>query len=490
MNKTHEVRSEIYSNRQVEAKAGNLAEASSIRWALVGLSLSTLLPSLSTSIASVSLPTLAQTFSVSVQEVQWVVLAYLLATTAFVLSVGRLGDLTGRRKLLLVGLVVFTVASFLCGVATALWLLIAARALQGVGAAVILALSMALVGEAVPKEKTGSAMGLLGTMSAVGTALGPTLGGLLIAGLGWRAIFLINVPLGILTLFLAYRYLPVDRREQATARARFDIAGTLLLALALGAYALAMTLGRGQFNTFNVVLLVGALCGVGLFGLVEAKTTAPLIRLEVFRNPALSAGFATSTLVATVLMATLVVGPFYLAYGLKLDPAWVGLVMSVGPIVVALTSIPAGRVVDRIGAQRMSVIGLTGIVAGACSLALLPATVGIPGYIVPIAILTFGYALFQTANSTAIMKDVSADKRGAISGMLNLSRNLGLITGSSVMGAVFAFALGARDITQAQPAAVASGMHSTFAVAAFLIVLALVIVGLSRILSRQAISQS
>jgi MFS family permease len=182
-----------------EAAAGSAEQAPSVPWALASLSLSMLLSSLGTSIANVALPTLAQAFNASFQEVQWIVLAYLLAITTLIVSVGRLGDITGRRRLLLAGIFLFTVASVLCGVAPKLWLLIAARAAQGFGAAIMMALTMALVSETVPKAKTGSAMGLLGTMSAIGTALGPSLGGVLIAGLSWRAIFLVNVPLGILT---------------------------------------------------------------------------------------------------------------------------------------------------------------------------------------------------------------------------------------------------------------------------------------------------
>ena len=227
-----------------------------------------LLSSLGTSIANVGLPTLAQAFNASFQEVQWIVLAYLLAITTLIVSVGRLGDITGRRRLLLAGIFLFTVASVLCGVAPTLWLLIAARAAQGLGAAIMMALTMAFVGETVPKAKTGSAMGLLGTMSAIGTALGPSLGGVLIAGLGWRAIFLVTVPLGMLTFLLAHRYLPVDRRGPKTDRAGFDTVGTLLLALTLAAYALAMTIGRGGFGPLNMALLLAAVFG-GYPGFVQ-----------------------------------------------------------------------------------------------------------------------------------------------------------------------------------------------------------------------------
>jgi MFS family permease len=142
-----------------------------VGWALASLSLSMLIPSLDTSIANAGLPTLAQAFAASFQSVQWIVLAYLLAITTLIVSVGRIGDIMGRRRLLLVGIGLFTVASFLCGVAPMLWLLIAARAVQGLRAAIMMALTVALVGETVPKEKIGSAMGLLGTMSAIGTTL-------------------------------------------------------------------------------------------------------------------------------------------------------------------------------------------------------------------------------------------------------------------------------------------------------------------------------
>src|SRR3954447_5874850 len=225
---------------QDEAVAGSAERTPSVRWALASLSLSMLLSSLGTSIANVGLPTLAQAFNASFQEVQWIVLAYLLAITTLIVSVGRLGDITGRRRLLLAGLVLFTAASVLCGMAPTLWLLIAARAAQGLGAAIMMALTMAFVGQTVPKAKTGSAMGLLGTMSAIGTALGPSLGGVLIAGLGWRPIFLINVPLGMLTFLLAYRSLPADRQVPKTGpktdRPGFDNIGTLLLTLTLAAY--------------------------------------------------------------------------------------------------------------------------------------------------------------------------------------------------------------------------------------------------------------
>jgi EmrB/QacA subfamily drug resistance transporter len=452
----------------------------SVRWPLASLSLPMLLASLGASIANVGLPTLAEAFGASFQEVQWIVLAYLLAVTTLIVGVGRLGDLTGRRRLLLAGIFVFTLASLLCGLAPNLRLLIAARAMQGLGAAVMMVLSMAFVSETVARDRIGRAMGLLGTASAVGTALGPSLGGVLIAWLGWRAIFLVIVAPAVLTLLLVQRHLPADDRRTGAARPRFDVAGTLLLALTLAAYALAMTWGRGHFGGLNIALLAAAALGVALFVAAEARAASPLIRLAMFRDTALRASLATSLLVTTVIMTTQVVAPFYLSRALGLDTALVGAVIAVGPIVAAAAGVPAGHIVDRLGTQRMVIIGLTSLALGTGVFSLLPTAFGVPGYIATLVVITAGYALFQAANNTAVMADIGPDQRGVASGMLNLSRNLGFITGASVMGAVFALASRTTDITSAPPEAVATGMRITFAVAAALIVAAIAIAAASR----------
>ncbi len=457
------------------------ATGGTMRWGLAGLALATLLSSLGTSIANVGLPALALAFEVPFREVQWVVLAYLLSITTLIVGVGRLGDLVGRRRLLLAGIALFTVASSVAGAASGLWMLVAARAVQGLGAAVMMALATAFVGDTVPKARIGRAMGLMGTMSALGTALGPSLGGVLIAAFGWPAIFLATVPPGVAAFLLVRRHLPADRVETGGGQGRFDIAGTLILALTLAAYALAMTGGRGWLDS---VLLLAAAGGVGLFlaveRAVEARTASPLLRTAMLRDRALCGRLLISMLVATVLMATLVVGPFHLARALGLGAAAVGIVMSAGPLVAALTGVPAGRLVDRFGAERMTILGLSAVAAGCVLLALLPATLGVAGYGVPIAVVTAGYALFQTANNTAVMADVEKDRRGVVSGLLNLSRNLGLVTGASAMGAVFTLGVGA-EVAVAAPYAVAAGTRTTFAVAGGLIAVAFAIaIGVAR----------
>lgn len=442
---------------------------------LAALSLSMLLASLGTSIANIALPDLATAFSAPFREVQWIVLAYLVAITALVVGAGRLGDLYGRRPTLVAGLALFTLSSTLAGLAPSLGWLVAARALQGAGAAVMMALTLAFVAETVPASRTGRAMGLLGTMSAIGTALGPSLGGLSIAAVGWRAVFLVVVPLGLIAVALALRFLPAPAAAAADRRPRFDLLGTALLALTLAAYALAMTLGHDLLRPANLALFAAALVGLGLFVLRQTTAAAPLVRLDALRDGDFAAALAANALVAAVILATLVVGPFYLGRVLGLGTAAAGLVLSVGPVVSALTGVVAGRAVDRFGAPPMVVAGLAAMATGAAAFTLLPAAFGVAGYVGALLVLTPGYQLFQAANNTAVMADVEADRRGVISGLLTLSRNLGLVTGAVVMGAVFGFGSGTTDPAAAGAAAVAAGFVLTFAVAAGMILAAILL---------------
>jgi EmrB/QacA subfamily drug resistance transporter len=455
----------------LSAKQAGIASDHGMRWTLAGLSLSMLLSSLGTSIANVALPTFAEAFSASFQQVQWVVLSYLLTITGLVVGAGRLGDMIGRRRLLLIGLFLFVVGSLLCAASPGIGVLIAARAVQGAGAAAMMTLTLSFVSESVPPGRIGSVMGLLGTMSAVGTALGPSLGGFLLATIGWRWIFLVTAILGGAALAMNARYLPASTPKERTGG--FNLIGMLLLSVTLTAYALAVTTGKGSFGGQNLAYLLAAVAGAALFVRIERRSTSPLIQLSAVGDPALTGSLATNALITTVLMATLVVGPFFLAQSLALKPAEIGLVMSAGPLVAAVAGVPAGRLADRLGIYPMTLTGLVTVAAGALAMALLPVATGAAGYVVAMAIMTAGYALFQAANNSAVMAGIPADGRGLVSGLLSLSRNLGLITGASLMGAIFALASGMGEGGAAPAGAVAAGLHMTFAVATLLALTAL-----------------
>lgn len=344
------------------------------------LSLSTFLAALGAGIANVGLPAFAAHFAAPYARIQWIVLAYLAAGTAMAVVAGRLGDRHGRRRVLLAGIALFCAASAACALAPSLPLLVAARALQGAGASTMLVLALPFA------AGSGRAVGLLGTMSAAGTTLGPAVGGLLLAAFGWPALFAAVVPPGVLAFVLAWRSLPHEASRAAVA----------------------------------------------------AKGATPWA--ELLANGAMSA----------LVMATMVIGPFHLARTLGLGSAAVGLAMACGPLAAALAGVPAGRAVDRHGASRVGRIGLICAAAGCALLALLPAT--ITGYVLPLMLLTTGYALFQAANNSAVMATCDSARRGAVSGLLALSRNLGLAAGASVMGMLYA----------------ASGMRITFMAALLL----------------------
>lgn len=440
--------------------------------ALAALAIAMLLAAFGTSSANVALPALADAFSTPVRTIQWVVLAYLLASTVAIVLAGRLGDVMGLRRVLLGGIGVFTGASILAGFAPALWVLIAARALQGAGGAVLMTLPIAIVRDTVDDRRTGSAMGLMGTTSAVGTALGPSLGGVLIAGGGWRAIFLGMAGLGLLSAILTMRSLP-SVRSARTASTGLDGVGTTILGLTLTAYALAVTIGGSFRSSAALTLLAVTLIGICLVAIVESRVPNPLIPLATFADSRRSAGLAMNAVVATVMMTTLVVGPFFLEQALGLRQAAVGLVMSVGPLISIVTGMPSGRLVDRFGAPPLRAAGLAAMTLGTVGLVTLPPFAGLVGYMVAIAVLTPGYQLFQAANTTDVMLDVPPDQRGVISGLLSLFRNLGLITGASVMGTIFVAASGITDGATGSSNAVLAGLRATFLVATLLLTIAL-----------------
>lgn len=432
-----------------------------MRCLTAGLSLAALLPSMGTSAANVVLPVLRQEFEVSLQEVQWVVTAYLVSITALIAGAGPLGDLTGRRRLLLAGTSMFVGASVLAGLAPSLPLLILARTLQGAGAALMTAMSVALMGDAASSEKRGRAMGLLGAMSAAGTAAGPLLGGVLLSAFGWRAVFFINLPLGLFAWLLILWGIPKEQGFKAGSRKALDHHGMLLLIVTPLLYALSMSLGKGRPGLINMLLLLGSGALAAAFVKRDRVSSSPWIPSVVLRSRERQAGLLLSLLVATVLMTTLVVGPFYLSHALLLSPVMVGGVLSAGPLVVMLMGVPAGRLVDRHGTHIMSLAGLLLIGAGTLALALLPMSSGIPGHVIPLVVLTAGYAIFQTANTTSLMAAAVDSERGLMSGLLNLSRNLGLITGGSVMSGLFAVLSGGLD----SPEAVAQGMRQAYVLA-------------------------
>ncbi len=431
------------------------------RLLLVALILSVLSASVGTSAANVALPVIASEFGGSFADAQWVALAYLIAMTATSGAAGFLGDRMGRPRALIIGVTVFTVASVAAALAPSLTLLVVSRAFQGAGAAVMMALPLAIGRDIAPEGRTGSVMGLLGTIGAVGTASGPALGGLLVSWAGWPPIFWLMAGLGAVTALLTAKFAVA---APSPTPSRFDLPGVVLLTSGVATYAFALTLDTSLWTTG--VLLVGATAILSAFFAVERRSANPMLPPSMLRTSALGIGSLLNLIVGTVMMSTLVVGPFFLSGALGLSTGQIGLVMAAGPVASACTGFIAGRIVDTLGSARMTSVGLAAMVTGAGALALLPGWLGLPGYMVGTVLLAPGYQLFLAANNTAVLGSIDPSRRGIASGTLNLARNIGMVTGASAMGLLYSTAAGSNDITTASREALETGLLVTYLVAA------------------------
>ncbi|MBO9730921.1 MAG: MFS transporter [Chitinophaga sp.] len=420
----------------------------SVKAAVAGLSLILFMVNLDTSIVIVGLPVLMKHLHASFAAAQWVVLSYMLLLTALIAGAGRLGDMFGKKKLYLLGILVFTIASWGCGMAAGINALIIFRAMQGIGAAFCLSLSFAIAGDLVPKNQLGKTMGWLTMMVPLGIASGPTCGGILVATMGWQAMFLVNIPLGVLAYTLVRKYVPATPR--ATVQPA-DWTGMLILAGVLVCYCMGMTMmeDNGFLSRPVWLLLVGCIGGAVVFVRYERKVRYPFLDMQLFRQPLLSASLLAAWLVYTVIMATVVLLPFYLTNAGHYTPLQTGLLMSFGPLVTAVLSVFAGKAADKFHARKVMLVGVLIMVAGCVAMSSITVEQGIFGFLWRIGLIQVGLTFFQTPNNTAVMELAAPEQRGLMSGLLSLSRTTGHITGTAVLGAIFAMLMQQGTVTHA-----------------------------------------
>jgi EmrB/QacA subfamily drug resistance transporter len=383
------------------------------------------------------LPAIAKYFGAPVgSEVEWVIIAYLVIIASTLLTVGRLADRLGHRPIWLAGLIVFTTGSAVCGAAPALWLLIAARVLQGIGGSLLMAVSPAMLTAAFPPQERGRALGLNSMIVALGISAGPALGGWITESASWRWIFYVNLPIGVAAVIATALVLA---KPQRSAGKHFDVLGAVLLGVSLAALTTLLSVGTdaGWASPSALALAATAVLGFGIFAWHELRDDAPLLDHELFQNRLFA--WATASLVLSFLagFATAFLLPIYLEQLRGFGAAKTGILMTPFPLVVAVVAPISGAMADRIGTRGLAATGMTVLCVGLLLMSRLDEHTSLFGVIWPQLIAALGMALFQSPNNSAIMGAAPKDRQGVAAGMLATGRTMGQSISVAIAGAVF-----------------------------------------------------
>ncbi len=405
-------------------------------YVMAAVAMGTFLATIDGSIVNVALPTLVNELNTSFAVVQWVVLAYLLTLATLLLTWGRLADIRGKKPIYIVGFVIFTAGSLLCALAVNVYMLIAMRVIQAIGGSMIIALGSAIVTESFPNHERGKALGISGSIVSIGIISGPVFGGLILGRLSWHWIFLVNLPVGIVGLWMVRRFVP--NLPPAGGR-RFDFLGAILLFAGLISLLLGLTFGQTMGFTAPLVLglLAAFLLIFALFIFTEMRLPEPMIDLRLFRNQMFSVNLLTGLLTFIAISGTIILLPFYLQNVRGLSVMAVGLMMAVTPIAMGSIAPLSGSLSDRIGSRPVTVVGLAVLFAGYLAAATLSADTSVLGYVLRLAPVGVGMGIFQSPNNSAVMGSVPRRALGVASGLLAVTRTFGQTVGISVLGAVW-----------------------------------------------------
>jgi EmrB/QacA subfamily drug resistance transporter len=416
------------------------------KWTVMGImAIGLFMATLDTSIVNISLPKISLSFHVPLSGmVEWVIIAYLVVIAGLLLTLGRLLDMVGQKLLWVLGLFIFTLSSALCGVAPTLLLLVIFRTLQGVGGAMIMAISPAMISRAFPASERGRALGLLALVVAAGTSAGPTVGGIITDTFTWRWIFYINVPIGIIGIIAAWRLL-TEPMHLRWGRQQFDPIGAILLSVSVTCLMLGLSFGQevGWGSRTIIGLFMAAMVG-SAFIINERRVSQPIVDFSLFRNRLFNAAIASSFLCFLSLFAVMFLMPFYLEELLALPAHQAGLLMTAVPLTIAVVAPFSGWLSDRFGSRLFSSVGLAIVCLGLWFLSRLTSQVTFFDIIWPLVVTGFGQALFQPPNNNAILSSVPPQRLGIASGFLSTVRVLGQSSSVALSGAIFTTLGGAQ----------------------------------------------
>jgi EmrB/QacA subfamily drug resistance transporter len=437
--------------------------------------------SLDGSIVNVALPTIARRIGVGMDGVQWAVSSYLIVISALVLIFGKIADKVGKVRIFEYGFLVFGAGSALCALSWSLPILILARVFQAIGASMFMSSNQAIIATIFPHEERGRALGFLGTIVAIGTMVGPPLGGIMVDLFNWQSLFLINIPISIFAFAAGKRLIPEDKKNGSLGG--FDLAGSaLFIGFIVGLfYFLLSGQDKGWGAPAQIAsVAAGAVCGFA-FVLRERRIEDPMIDLTIFRNGLFSLSIVCVLIVFVLTFCVNIVLPFYLQEALGLSPSGAGLLLLASPLASGLIAPVSGHLSDKVGAKALTVAGLSIQLAGLglmCGLGL-----GSSPTLVAASLALFGAGsgVFGSPNTKLIMSHAPRDKLG-IAGSINaLARNMGMVTGVAFAIALLYGSMSARagapvgGFEGARPELFIYGMRTVFRAAAALCAAAIVL---------------
>lgn len=407
-------------------------------WILLTAALGGFMPVLDSGVVNLILPVLSKYFKTSISTIEWTTMAYLLVISGVVIALGRIGDLYGRKKIYLSGYVVFTVASLLCGLAPSVWFLIVFRGVQAIGGGMLVSMAPAIITANVSAASRGKGLSVSAVAMAVGTILGPVLGGFLATDFGWRSVFMINIPVGIIGFCMALRTIPNQQEKEKTARS-FDLGGAGLILFSLTAILLPLSLVEdyGWSNPWLLITLaVGIASAVG-FIFFEKRQTNPLLDMGLFQNRLFLMGNISSMIYYMAQFTILLLIPFYLQTLRELTAQQSGILYLPLPLIIIVIAPLSGHLSDRMDSRYISAAGMAIMAFGMWQLSELKVDSPYIFMILGVATLGLGSGLFQTPNNSAVMGSAPASKQGVASGVLGMMKYIGMVLGTAVSGAIF-----------------------------------------------------
>jgi EmrB/QacA subfamily drug resistance transporter len=404
----------------------------------LAVGIGTFMSALDGSVVNTILPVIRTFFGSQVTSVEWVVTIYLLVVSSLLLTFGRLGDIRGHKSIYISGFLIFVAASASCGLAPSVEILVISRGIQAFGAAMLFANSPAILTKSFPPDQRGQALGMQATMTYLGLTVGPSLGGWLAQSFGWRTVFYINVPIGLIAFGLSLAFINPEKQE-ITHHERFDWPGAGLFSAGL----ILLLLGLNQGNDWGwtslsfIICLSAAILIMAGFILVERRAVSPMLDLSLFNRRLFSASTASAVLNYICLYSVIFLMPFYLIQGRGLNPAQAGLLLTAQPILMAVSAPVSGLLSDRIGSRLLSTTGMAILSVGLFLLSRLGPDSPNSAILSSLAVTGLGTGIFISPNTSALLGSAPRQRQGIASGILATARNVGMVLGVGLAGAIF-----------------------------------------------------